>query len=846
MPETNYLRIRNPYADPAHPLTDPGPDWGTALSLTAHNWLADQRTKIEPIWNPANTVGTSALNQTYAGMPDPSFSPVMDQQPWWAGHPLTVREHAGIMSGAERARDIMDEALNAEVGGGEARMLARVRRGGRFGTPRGQSILDRPVPVYTEMSPEQQAAISNAPEPPVAAPPVPATGPLPDLPPGHLFDPVLGAQARRGATQGMSPEEFDQWGARRAAVLDQGIAGWNVPQGTVPGTMAALPNLRTLSPAEAIKIAQSEPHIIHKPDGGYVGAPVDVRTPADLASMRASFDEAVARGASGSDWYDRVNAFIKEVSGRDPVRGRQLAEEYAVFSAQSDPKSNMAFSQQATNARFRGLPIAKARTGQQAETFNDARQAQEDFLSNMQQKYADTGYIPNEPITNMSLGPKTDIYRQHMDPTAPTGTTGTNDIWHARVFGYTDPATGEPWDAALGAAQHKFLDYETMLAVDRANKANIGGRNNWTAAEIQAAPWVWAKGQSLVRRFGISPEEGLSRANETYPDAASRFTASMPHEQVPVDKSGLSAGSMTPESFHATSTWADPGGSDAQLRRFGLNSRATMSATGAWRPTPTSPLENNPVDVARPMIDFVEGSDRVVHPGTLAGLEKIAAVRNATDMQAASGATFWDRFAGSNDRTGITIDLNRGTTPREAKALAELGNKYKLTFANTGEGAGFLNFRDNQTGPRVQKELEAGLEAKIKEIVPDATVGRASHTGPFVDFKTRQFQAYAGQGRTIREMDRIFKSNPRAAPGVQRNLLEDPNIASKAQENLLRLSQSGQLGVRPDYERWLRLLAERRLSGALDWARANSYRGLPGAIAGVGLGVGTSGEDRSN
>jgi hypothetical protein len=308
---------------------------------------------------------------------------------------------------------------------------------------------------------------------------------------------------------------------------------------------------------------------------------------------------------------------------------------------------------------------------------------------------------------------------------------------------------------------------------------------------------------------------------------------------------------MTPEEWTSAAPRTNPANAlDPQLTHLGFNTRASIPGYGAWQPSPRLPVENNPVEVARPMIDLANvNKQRVVHPGTLAALESSTAVSNLTDLQAAAGATYWNKQAGSNARRGITIDLGRGTTKDEASKLDALANKYKFQFTNRAEGAGFLNFRDEgelSRGPQVQKLLDSGLGAEIKKIVPDATVGRAEHTGPFVDYGKKLAARNVDQGKATRAMDSILKRNRALAPGATENLLNDPNEAAKAQANLLRLQQSGQLGLRPDYERYLRLLSEGRLRKALDWARANNYRGLPAAAAGVGLGAGIAGADGSN
>jgi hypothetical protein len=693
---------------------------------------------------------------------------------------------------------------------------------------------------------------------PVSVPGPRAAGGAPDLSelsPGLLYDPARGAQAARGATQGMSPEDYARWIADRGMMLDEGVARLNQVGKGERGN-ASLPNLRAMTPEDAAVTAASDPHLAFKrPDGNYVGAPAGTVTPEDVQRLREAFDAQVARGVGGSDWYQRVQDYIKEVSGGDPIKARQIAEEWAVMSAQADPGTNTAFSLQARNALARGQPADIVRTGQQAKTFNEARAAQEEYLAARDQPGRNSRPgSPDESLDAakfpaMALGKKTDIYRQHMDPTALEGTTGTNDIWHGRAFGFVDPKTGEEWDKAFGPAQHNWLDYETTQAVNRANAAGLGGRTDWKPGEIQAAPWVSGKSESLQRRFGVDAAEGDRRANATYPDYAPWYTADMPHEQIPGGSTGLTTGSMTPEEWHAAGRRINPGGVDPQLNQLGLMTRGTRQGGGAWQEG-RGPVESNPVDIARPLIDTMTDpatDKRIVNPATMKGLESAAAVRGLSDMQIGSPVSFFDRRAGSNKSTAVTIDLGRTTTPEEAKALYDLGDRHGLGFTNTGEGGGFLNFDQTAKGGDVQKKLDAGLADEIRKIVPGARIGRAdaSSANAYVNYGQRMRAANAGKGYATKYMDQILQRNEPAAPGIYQGLLDDPNEAAKAQQNLKRLQASGQIGVRPDYELWQRLIAEGRLRSALEWARANGYRGLPAAVGGAVPAAGLLGGDDS-
>lgn len=718
-------------------------------------------------------------------------------------------------------------------------------RGPVEGVPVPEAPPEVVVPPAKKAKPKQAEA-AGPPWRPLGEPPEPTPGAspdLPDLPEGLLFDPVKAAQAREGALLGMTPQQYAEWVNYRAGLLDPGIAKLIRPsavRGGREGTMAGTPNLRAMALDDAMTTARAEPHIIEKPDGGFVGAPHHIKTREDLQAQRDKFDASVASGAGGSDWYLRVKRYADELSARDPIAGRQLAEELALFSAQSDPFTNLGFGQQARMAWVRGEPSPRTRTGQQAERFNSARAAQIEAIEQ------------GLPFPNMPEGNKTGIFRQHMDISALMGTTGTNDIWHARAFGYRDPKTGKPWDKALSTEHHAWLDYETMLAVDRANAKKLGGRTDWTPAEIQAAPWVAEKAKSLEKRFKIPPEEAFSRASSTYPDYAPHYTADAPFEQVPGGNTGLTTGTMTPAEWQAASRRVDPGGLDPTFRHLGMNQREVVPATGAWREGPDKPAEYNPVDVAQPMIDWRgSGKNREIHPGTQVGLEALAAQRGLTDFQLGTPVTMWDTRAGSNARNSVRIDIGRGVTEDEARKLHALGEKHGLGFANTGTGAGFMNFGEPGDalfkGTAVERLLKkGGLEAEIRAIVPDAKIGRAQPSGPYVDYGERLAKENQGQGQATRMLDeKLQAAEQRGAPGIVQGMLDDPNEAVKAQQNLQRLMASGQLGVRPDYERYLRLLSEGRLRGLMEHARRVGYRGLPAVGGGAVLGGGLLGGDDS-
>ena len=94
-------------------------------------------------------------------------------------------------------------------------------------------------------------------------------------------------------------------------------------------------------------------------------------------------------------------------------------------------------------------------------------------------------------------------------------------------------ATTRKGDVSLTAPQHKFMDYETALAADRANQTGVGGKTDWTGEQIQAAPWVQQKALSAA---GPTPDprrrlpRAFAEANKTAPDFFEKHAANATYE----------------------------------------------------------------------------------------------------------------------------------------------------------------------------------------------------------------------------------------------------------------------------------------------------------------------------
>lgn len=474
------------------------------------------------------------------------------------------------------------------------------------------------------------------------------------------------------------------------------------------------PDLRAMSKKEAITVARKEPHLIKdKTSKQYVGAPRGAKTKQAVTKNRQSFDKDVEAGAPGADWYTRAREFNKELAGPDPERQRRLAQEEALWSAQADPDSNLGTAIEAHNAYEMGEPLAIARTGAQADRYRVAR---------------DAGL-------EIPLGQKTGIYGQHLDPTMPHATTGTNDIWHARGFGFTDADGGE-FSRGLSPQEHRYLDYETMLAVDRANERGMLGRNDWEAHEIQAAPWVAGKGRGLAKARNISEEEGIRQASKTYPDYADKYTAYATHEQVPYAGGEHLAGmaELSPEirarySADPEAQWVDGNGRDVLYDALEMYQRPALEGKGIYTP-PGGVAEFNPSVVSRPLVGQ---SPEGVRDNSSRMMSLIESVRPYFDAQ---GAGAWHKVipnAKPGDAGSLNVPFNGDVSDEQIAGLMSLGEKYGLgDVVPRGDGFTMTNFMDAPSGRETGKMLKGDFPRELDAVLPGAMPERSGLDGDYL------------------------------------------------------------------------------------------------------------------
>jgi len=422
----------------------------------------------------------------------------------------------------------------------------------------------------------------------------------------------------------------------------------------------------TQGDAAVLQAARAGQHLKPTPQG-YVGAPRTVTNPQALGGMRRAMDKDFADAVEAvrladperlGTWYDRAKQGIAESA--EPYQLPRTLEQHGVYSAGVSPESELGFALKHLNSRAAGEP-AMAYRGAPMRNLDEA-------------------VAQNRPA---NMGFKIGEYMNKNDPRIPNeGLFGVNDFRRAQGMGYTDPA-GNPWKAGVSETMHPFMDAETALQVDRANRGAIGGRTDWAGPHIQEVPWVYGKGQDLYSRgksgrFGGDELEGIKRslveANNTARDYMYKHAASATHEAVP----GASLGhvpqvlSMTPEeklAYGNVGRWDRPAPEMelSDLPGVGAGNRDVLYGALGYRQLPSrqaeglyinklGQVETNPMTIARPLMDFPTGGGGLMAPESRKVADTLEQFRAFMDAQEAGAYNLPNTMSAVKNKNSLLLD----------------------------------------------------------------------------------------------------------------------------------------------------------------------------------------------
>ena len=547
---------------------------------------------------------------------------------------------------------------------------------------------------------------------------------------------------------------------KQEAIINQGVRN--------------LPTLR-----KAINQARKEKHLIRDmskgQDGQFVGAPRGIKSKRQINKMRDEFDAQVAGGVLGADWYNRVRDFTGKVGGGSRHSENRLAEALALFSAQANPDTNMNWAIQALNqwnAGLRGSNFPRVKTGKQTETFLK-------------------GMASDDQI---KLGKKTQVYHDSLNRNIQTPITGTNDIWHGRAFGYKNN-DGKPFSRGFTPQEHVFLDNETVLAVERANKAKLGGRSNWTAAEIQAAAWVFAKGQSEFakrpQKFDGNFDNAIEWARKTYPEYLQKYSAYGTREDIPGALTGhLPAVTEADSATKAQFSRDVPGNlgteTDVITEAVGAYSPGMRDATGVYKSGASGEFEFNLAQANQVLVDLVNDDyGKTISPVSQSILNVIEGVHGYINMQNGSA---WHKFFPYQKGGGVkssganAIMIKTGAPLDEARMrdLAEWADQRGMILSDNGKSV-VLWPDEYGNKPALSS---AGEEVVPKDSLPDGAKMRRLLEGKKATKKRNAVTGWQEELVNILQVDKSKVERGRVVSGyVDYEDIGEFKISNSAPEN---------------------------------------------------------------
>lgn len=618
-------------------------------------------------------------------------------------------------------------------------------------------------------------------------------------------------------------------------------------------------NLRELTQDEAIEAATRGVHLKRDKTGQYIGAPRGVNTPAKLQKLREGYDRQLEDAALGADWYNRARQGVIEVTG-DPTapsnlqpnitKGDLVSDVWGLTSAQRTPEVNLGAATKMINQAAVGQPEL---TG----TMPAINKKVEDTLLGGERQTEDL----------QKLG----VFGTNINPNVPYATTGVNDIWHARAWGFVE-MDGSPWESGLSPAQHAFLDGETMLAVARANGRQINGKTDWNAATAQAAPWVEGKARGLIEKKATTIIEAAKRAKaknrsvvvpkwneamdtvinergydmnaaraeaaKTYTDFFDKHTAFANYEAVPGDKTGhlpamLEAGDDIKEQYTEALTSVDPQGRDLFYDALGIQTRPTQPTQGFYR-NEAGQIEANPGRVARPLvgIDPTAPTGRAMDQPSVDIIEGVETLRAV--MLGQEGIGYHKPFPRSEGAKGaatgsLRVRLPNRPTPDQLGELNRVLTSDEFAdlpyqsaadiLVDTGDGITMINLGED-FGPAVvkpadQKKMVERLRPHLNRIFGKVEGFEPAYAhGSLVPGLSGA--AEAGQGVSVQAVkDALTKGD---APRLI-EIFDSPQVQKEAGRIIdVYETFSQQLGTpqRDDLINWLTLIRDGRGRESLD------------------------------
>lgn len=346
------------------------------------------------------------------------------------------------------------------------------------------------------------------------------------------------------------------------------------------------------------------------------------------------------------------------------------------------------------------------------------------------------------------------------------------------------------------------------------NRAAWSGRG-WDAARSGA--------EMLTAALGVIP------MNRAIAQTGKKIIAHQTAEAIPGRGTGhlenvIEASPAAREAFTArvSDALTDPNGIDALNKAAGLHALPTQPTTGAFRATPTSPVEINPGFAMGAKVPLVgKGGALAIDPASEQALRTTATMRGA--MTAQLGNPYNAQMvlpAGNN----LVVPLDSKVSPERMTDFVTQYGMNRVIPADTGTGVNVLNSGDRLARSEAQ-DVASRLSGNPDNYIRSREV--SDPTMNYVDLSTEWLKPPGSRGVTGRMLDEIERLNsvsPRGLGGMDNaELREAAGKLHAIYDSHARMGET----VRPDLMNLLRIMSQDGIDG-LKAAMRDNKQLLPG------------------
>ena len=367
-------------------------------------------------------------------------------------------------------------------------------------------------------------------------------------------------------------------------------------------------------------------HMYVDRNGKIIGAPNTFRGPEDILAARQASDNMVDLGAPYRNWYEEGAEAVKYYSPTTTME-KALPTGMGVMSPNSSPD----FATETTIRMINNMASGKGREAMGLTEHGNK------FIGQFDDATYGVPTGPSNPFTQfIPESNKVSPYTANLINGGQSPLT-VNDLWRGRAQLYPENASS----GSFNDAQHNYMWGEGVLQADRAQARAAAGRNSWSPAQVQAAEWVGQRATAMMaerdariaalradpnltlearqKAINLEPSDAelLASANEPIRNTLAKREMNVAIEAIPgrglkhhegiIDASEAERAAYSKPRLDAFVTQADAQrgikpGYDALYTELGYPQRPVQSATGEWTAPGSTKVEQNPVNIAGPVM----------------------------------------------------------------------------------------------------------------------------------------------------------------------------------------------------------------------------------------------------